>query len=398
MKPAQPKIHFLYTNIGRGHPFYLDGINEELIRAGRTGLIRGQTDVFDISHDVARWGWKAARWLYRTGSSSQGFVGRYYRSLRSDSDYNKDSFALRILGRDIRREFLSKNDPVVVAHPVLVAALRHRPELYYQHGEVVTPGEAVVKGSSSVFVPTVDAGRPFLEAGYTQDQVFVSGLCVEPALVRQANDAFAQRCQRFESDQPLTGAFFSSGAEPRMHIEKLLIAMQSLLSVGHRTMVFAAEGGKLAASVREDYGSNISGFAIVNHNGLFSADAPQLTLVEYRSRRELSILTAQYFPEFDFIVSPPHERTNWTLGLGLPMFIVGPAIGPFAPLNEAIMLSEPVTGYPLKDRQSAAACADTLHRLRLSGELLTMADNGWKRFDIDGFGRIADHLIARMGV
>ena len=182
-----------------------------------------------------------------------------------------------------------------------------------------------------------------------------------------------------------------------MHLEKLLLALQSVVSVGHRAIVFAAEGGKLAASIREDYGSNIAGFAIVNHNGVFAGDRPQMTLVEFRSRRELSILTAQLFPEFDFIVSPPHERTNWALGLGLPMFILGPPIGPFAPLNQELLLDDPPVGIPLKDRRAAENCADLLHKMRLGGELLTVMDNGWNRFDIDGFAKIADYLIERFG-
>ena len=34
------QIQFLYTNIGRGHPFYLDGINEILLRKGKISLIK----------------------------------------------------------------------------------------------------------------------------------------------------------------------------------------------------------------------------------------------------------------------------------------------------------------------------------------------------------------------
>ncbi len=396
MKPAVPKIHFLYTNIGRGHPFYLDGINEELIRAGRTGMIRGQADVFEVSHDVSRWAWKAARWLYNKGSSSNGFIGRYYRRLRSGADYNRDSLALRLLGRDIRREFLGKSDSVVVAHPLLVAALRGRQALYYQHGESVTPEEAIVRGAEVVFVPTSDAAAPFLKAGYGSDQVVVTGLCIEPALVRQAKDAFEQRCRRIDSDQPLTGAFFSSGAEPRLHIEKLLLALQSILSVGHDAIVFATDGGKLAASIRESYGGDISSFAIINHTGTFSGGTPHLTLVEYRSRRELSTLTAQLFPRFDFLMAPPHERTNWSLGLGLPMLILSPPIGPFAPLNQALMVAEPVIGQALGNRDTAENCADIIHQLRFSGELRSMAERGWKRFDIDGFAKIAEYLVSRV--
>ena len=398
MKTIGSKIHFLYTNIGRGHPFYLDGIHEELIREGHTALIRSRTDVFEVSTDVARWAWLVARWLYTSGSSSEGAVGNLYRKLRTNSDYNTDSLALRIMGRDIRRTYMSTTDPVVVAHPILVAALRGRKNVYYQHGEAVTPKEAVVEEATAVFVPTESAAAPFISHGYSKEQVIITGLCIEAALARQAKDAFDTRLQRMRSDAPLTGAFFSSGAEPQEHIHSLLAALDSILSVGHQAIVFASVGGKLSRSVREGFAGHPDGFAVVDHQGLFRREQPQLVLVEFRNRRELNILTAQFFPEFDFVVSPAHERTNWGLGLGLPVFILSPHIGPFAPLNRRLLLSAPAVGLELENRERAAALADTLHKLRLGGELPEMAANGWGRFAIDGFSKTAQYLVSHIAV
>ena len=43
------KVKFIYTNIGRGHPFYLDGIHEALIQKKGLAIVRDRTDVFELS-------------------------------------------------------------------------------------------------------------------------------------------------------------------------------------------------------------------------------------------------------------------------------------------------------------------------------------------------------------
>ena len=35
------KLTFIYTDIGRGHPFYLDGLMEALIKRKELGLVKG---------------------------------------------------------------------------------------------------------------------------------------------------------------------------------------------------------------------------------------------------------------------------------------------------------------------------------------------------------------------
>ena len=56
------RINFLYTNIGRGHPFYLDGIIE-CLPPGRVGDV---TDVFGETAGLARGLWAGARIIYRS--------------------------------------------------------------------------------------------------------------------------------------------------------------------------------------------------------------------------------------------------------------------------------------------------------------------------------------------
>ena len=97
------------------------------------------------------------------------------------------------------------------------------------------------------------------------------------------------------------------------------------------------------------------------------------------------------FPFFDFFVAPSHERTNWALGLGLPLFIVGPCIGPFAPLNQAKLLDVGVAKV-IDSSEQAVRFGDDLTDLMRSGQLAAMANAGWGKQSIDGFAKIAEFL------
>ena len=117
-------------------------------------------------------------------------------------------------------------------------------------------------------------------------------------------------------------------------------------------------------------------------------------LALYNTRRQESELAAELFAAADYLVAPPHERTNWALGLGLPMFALTPTVGPFAPLNLELLLKSG-TAAALGDEIEASAFAATLTRFRRSGRLARMARQGWGRYDLNGFSRIAAYLIDR---
>ncbi len=386
-----PRINFLYTNIGRGHPFYLDGILEALVRRGDIILVRGESDVFEVSRGLSRFAWQAARWMYRKGSSP-GIVAALYKKLRFHTDYNRPGAILRLMGRDLRCRFSLDPNPVVVAHPTLVAILKGRQGLIYQHGEVVTPAEAVVAGASKVLAPTDEASAPFIESGYDNRDVIVTGLCIEPSLVRQAGDAVAARLKRIGGNDPLVGAFFSSGAEPRQHIEKLVRAAASATTYGGKALLFAQRDGLLANEAARGFMMKGIEFAGIDSRELIPADLPAALIVQYASRREENGFTAQLFPMFDYLVAPSHERTNWALGLGLPMFVVGPQIGPFAPLNREFLVHAGVAEQ-IDSNSAADAFGERLNYLRGTGKLAGMAKAGWRKYRIDGFDKIAEFLI-----
>jgi hypothetical protein len=383
------RINFLYTNIGRGHPFYLDGILEALIHKGNVKIVREESDVFEVSHGLSKAMWKAVRWMYTKGSSP-GLVSALYRKLRSDADYNRPSFMLNTMGRDICRRFLADPYPLVVAHPTLIAILKGRQNLIYQHGENAIPKEAIVAGASRIMAPTEATAEPFVRFGYKRDEITVSGLCIEPALVRQAEDAFASRLTRINGRTPLVGAFFSSGAEPKRHVEKLVQAAVSAVAHGGKAILFTQRGGTFARHAARSFLSKRIDFAQVDSHGFHPSDLPPALIVGHASRREENHFTGQLFPRFDYFAAPSHERTNWALGLGLPMFIVGPPIGPFAPLNRDCLIEAGVA--ELID-SGANVFGRSLEGLRSKGRLAEMALTGWGKLDISGFDTIAQFLI-----
>jgi len=375
---ATPKVRFLCAGIGRGHPHYLDGLQVALRSMLPSGFRLESLTVAEASHPLGRVVWQGIEFLYRRGSSPGPWSGIYGR-LRRNNDYNLETLPIRMLRRTLPREFVrGDSSPIVVSHPVLAASLRPHPRVYYQHGEAVTPAEAVVTGACRVFVPTAEAGQPFTAAGYDDSQVIVTGLCIEPSLAAMGEACFARRCERLRQPDELVGAFFSSGAEPALHIRTIGEAVQSAVSSGGRAMVFAPRDGRLHAVAR-DLARNLE-----------SRCSDRLSPIAYDSHAELDRLTAERFEQFDYFVAPPHERSLWALGLGLPMFLVGPDIGPFAPLNRDLLLKRGVA-LPI---EKAGNFGETAKQLRARGEMERMAQRGVGHYSTLGFAQAA-RILAR---
>jgi hypothetical protein len=231
-----------------------------------------------------------------------------------------------------------------------------------------------VRGLHRTIVPTGETADTLVAAGIEAESLFTSGLCIEPGLIAQAEEAFNSRLDRLSGSGPLCGAFFSSGAEPRAHVESLAAAATSVVAAGGRALVFAHRGGALTRRLAQTPG-----------------DEPRPTLSLYAGRQELNELTLTSFEDFDYLVAPSHERTHWALGLGLPMFIVGPSVGSFAPLNREALLASGVA-RDLEDRRAASVLCVALENLRRRGALQAMAEAGWGRFDTRGFHNIAEML------
>ncbi len=379
-----PRVHLLYTNIGRGHPFYLDGIRHALSPAS-LGAVR---DVFQICRGPSGLAWRLARSLYTRGSS-QGGANTLYSRLRARTDYTRAGPALALMGGPLRRATAAWDGPLVVAHPLLVAIFRDRPELVYQHGELAVPREALLPGSHRILVPDARAADGFLRAGIPAQQVIVTGLNVEPALVPLAAPALAARLHRYAAGDILTGAFFSSGAEPAAHVDLLVTAARAVAAAGHPVIVVARFGGRLHRAIRRALQDVQGAPSEVNPGNLWPTP-PVSVIATYSTREELEALTAAAFARFDYLVAPAHERCHWALGLGLPMFMLEPSIGTFAPLNRDRLLeagvAEPLPAAAARD------FADLLAARRRTGALARMSAQGWDRHPINGFARAAEAL------
>jgi hypothetical protein len=386
----QSRLTLLYTNIGRGHPFYLDGIAEVLLNKGRMSLVRRQTDVFEISQGMSLLGWKAVRKLYRLGAT-EGLIGRIYSSLRRNGNYNRGGILQKVLGSSLCEVYAGDSDVLVVAHPSLVAMLANKKNLVYQHGELVTPREAVALGAEYVLVPTESVAETFHDNGYDRNQVIVTGLCIEPSLTSWAAELIEDRLLRINGQEPLTGAYFSSGAEPKAHVEKLVhAAVQAVLS-GGRVILFARQGGRFLQKATTAFTQAELEYGLIDSGSLIPAELPPALVVATESRRQEDIFVSRFFPHFDYFMAPSHERTNWAVGLGLPMFIVGPSFGPFSPLNRQLLLDAGVA-EPIDSVKNTKFFGRQLRQLRQHGGLNDMARAGWGKYRINGFEIAAGFL------
>jgi hypothetical protein len=249
----------------------------------------------------------------------------------------------------------------------------------------------LVHGATKLLVPTEDTAHLFVESGYARDKVLVTGLCIEPSLVRQAEEAFESRLNRYVQTESRTGAFFSSGAEPPEHVNKLSLAALSVARAGGRVIVFARRHGRLQRVCVGRFEKHGLHYIIMDERDPVIQQSDAVTLVNFSSRRELTHRTAQLFPAFDFMVAPAHERSNWPLGLGLPMFIIGPQIGSFAPHNQRRLLDEEVA-LSIDTEDQAKTLERSVFGAGNTERLTAMARAGWGRHAINGFETIADFL------
>jgi hypothetical protein len=384
------KLNIIYTEIGRGHPFYLDGIIELMVSNYELDFSSTTVNVFSISRGVSRWFWRLARRTYKMGGRGS-LAGRIYKIIRNRKGMVYSGIIGRTMARDIRRHIRKNRYPALVAHPMLVQMISDLVPVYYQHGEAAAPPVSVVPGAAKIFVPLPGTKSEFLESGLAENGLFESGLCIEPKLAEEADIFFSKRVNRLKTKEMLIGAFYSSGAEPQEHIDKIVLMLKSLDRAGQKAIVFCRAGGILQDRMMNSLTAKI-----------FKPDQKEVSLIEALERA--NILTAVFshragenqstiklFKYFDYLVAPSHERSNWALGLGLPMFILHPPIGPFAPLNREILVDRGVAVDIMNGRE-ATDFASFLEAMRRDGRLLKMAESGYGHFDIDGFEKIAEYL------
>jgi hypothetical protein len=378
----------LYTNIGRGHPTYLDGI-VEILTANYPALSFFQSDVFALSRGFSLRSWQLARTLYRIGGKG-GAVSSMYGRLRRSTGGGEGGFLHRLLGRDVVRALESVTGPVLVAHPILARLLAGRNRVIYQHGELAAPNESLVTQCEKIFVPLDSTAAVFRSAGAESSHLAVIGQCIEPALVSLAGPAFDKRITRLSSDKPLTAALFSSGAYPTNHVSLLRRAARSLYRAGHSVIFFAGQ----SAAVADAFDLWLNRQRIESVRTLDGNS--RVKIIVTSSRQEENRLVAGVFDRLDIFLAPAHERTNWAVGLGLPQFILTPHIGSYAPLNAALALERDVA-VEITDDRMAVSIGEFVESLRRDGKLASMACNGFGRTSIAGFAAAAT-ILAEMTI
>jgi len=387
-----PTLHVLYTAIGRGHPYYLDGVVETLARDYSNVIQLNVTNVFSLSHGLSLKLWQTVRAMYRQGGK-KGIRQALYGIMRNDSSPFRYSLGARLLAPGLRKFLAGHPGPTLVGHPLLVPMIRDLVPVYYQHGEVTAPLQSAVSGSRKIFVP-IDACRTrFVQHGIPASSLETTGLCIERELALSGRDYYENRIYRLEHGPQLTGAFYSSGAEPDRHVRDICAGARSLLQAGHQPLVYCAAGGKLEGLL-----SNMpEAFRILPDQDGFSYEKvlkeQKILVIIYSGRENLDRLTLALFKCFDFIVAPSHERTNWAIGLGLPLFILHPVIGPFAPLNRQVMLDQDVAC----DLLAPDTLGETVAAMHAEQRLLTMARNGWGKYNINGFASVARFITTELG-
>ena len=355
--------------------------------------------VFQESKGLSFLSWKLVAGLYLLGGRG-GISTRLYNWLRqSQTEISADSAIIKILGRDLKRTYQDFKGICLVEHPLVARILGNVCRTWYIHGEIAAPPECAISGIEKIFVPLEETKDKLISFGADPETIVVTGLMIEPGLVDSAEESFQARLKRIESSQPLTVGFFTSGAYPKEHIKKILWGAKSVIDQKMRAIIFTGtrpkkfewfkkEMKRWRFKVREDKeGEQIS----VPSGNLDEDKNANVWLVTRKTRQADTQRAVELLPKIDVFVAASHERTNWAVGLGLPMFVLFPLIGTFASLNFEFAQRQKVT-YPLDSLEKAKTLGKIISELRENGQLTQMALNGFGLHRINGVCEAASYL------
>jgi|GEM_PF-276083 len=391
------RIVALYTDIGRGHPNYLDSLLYPLKKKCPQLVTRTVFSEFgpcgQESKGVSLLCWKFLSWLYSI-SGKGGVQTKFYNLIRKRSQKGlKDSLATKILGRDLKRAYKNFPGICLVEHPLVARSLTGVCRVWYVHGEIAAPAECAVKGVEKILAPLNETKEKLILQGAEKEEVVVCGLMIEPPLVEGAERAYQQRLERIsKSDLPLTVGFFTSGAYPKEHMEKIMLGAFSVIQNKMKAIIFCGTNPHRFEWVKNKVRN--WGAKIIEDKEQTSHQNEEfdLKLVTRHTRQEDTQSAVQAIPHLDVFLAASHERTNWAIGLGLPMFILFPLIGTYAFQNFEFAQRQKVV-YPLDSPEKAKNLGEILSGLRESGELLQMAQNGFGVHSINGIDKAVSYFM-----
>jgi hypothetical protein len=376
----KPSVVALYSDIGRGHPSYLDSLLYLLKDEHPSLVVR---TVFDESKGLFLLSWKFVSWLYGI-SGKGGLQTRFYNFIRRRSQKGShDSLATKLLGRDLKKAYAGFEGICLVDHPLIARSLAGVCRVWYVHGEIAAPAECAIKGVEKILVPLEETKEKLVAQGAEAEAVVTCGLMIEPQLVQDAKVVFKKRLERIKSNQPLMVGFFTSGAYPKEHMEKIMLGAESIIRAKYKAIVFCGTNPH-----KFDWVKNRAkgwGVKIVEDREAESPESDDfdLMLVSRKTRQEDTQRAVELIPQLDAFAAASHERTNWAVGLGLPMFVLFPLIGTFASQNFEFAQKQGVV-YPVESIGKAENLGQLLTELRQGGRLPQMAEDGFGTLTIDG--------------
>lgn len=366
------------SEIGRGHPSYLDSVLAVLSR--RCDDRVDCHTIPELCAGVSGLAWRLAGTAYRIGGRG-GLSTSLYNSLRPARG-RPSALQLSLLGTSLRKRLSGYEGICLVDHPLLAHILATVCRVAYVHGEIAAPAVSAVTEAWRTFVPLQATSVKLQASGVKPQALSVVGLMIEPDLVAAAEASYQARLLRLGSDRPLVVGLFLSGARPKPHVSRLIACVASLAKSGHRSFVFPGPGESVAAEMR----------ASIRRRGV---PEDSYHVVSSRARKDETRRTAELLPSLDVMVAAAHERTNWAVGLGLPMFALLPHIGPFARENFEFASAQGVC-LALASLTDAVALGETLAALRRDGGLAAMARAGWCRHAINGAATTARVLVGEL--
>ena len=182
----------------------------------------------------------------------------------------------------------------------------------------------------------------------------------------------------------MTVAFFISQAYPKPHIEKIIVGVESVIRKGMRAIVFTGTEPQKGQYIKKQLE------LILKRNPQYKPES--FKIIISNSRHEENQKTAEFISEVDIIVAASHERTNWAVGLGLPIFVLFPLIGTYAEQNFDFAFDREVA-HPIRNLEAAKNLGEKLIEMHKAGTLSKMAKCGFSSYSLNGTEFIVDYLI-----
>ncbi|MCS7250633.1 MAG: hypothetical protein N2323_06880 [candidate division WOR-3 bacterium] len=335
--------------IGRGHPNYLNLLKKEL-----------NIPYFYIEIPLNISIVKLLNFLYK--NSPKNLITLYgYNLLRKKGEI--PNFFIKKIKKEIEKFLPKERHLIIVSHPILAKALEDREDIYYLHCENAFPKEAKCN-AKKIFAPLEITKKKAISYGIEKEKIVITNLFLEEELISLKEVAYEKRLERIKNKEKLSCAIFLSGAYPKVHIKKIFKYIKYLSLNNIRTFLFS--------------GINYS-YYLYFQRKLFIEG---IYVIRSKDWEEEIKKFKEIFLDIDFFISASHERTNWALGLSLPMFVLTPFIGSYAKEN-----------YEIAKNYGVALLLEEIKKLNkddLYEKLLEMNKSCYNRFLTNGAQITAD--------